>query len=98
MKSISILESSTIPTLVFSEWTSTSSSQDAEREYPRESTPEENSANSKESQLRTPSNGSPRSALEPLSEQPTPISYIEFEPFFYSLEFSIDILSENRIS
>ena len=80
--SISISESSMIPTLVFSEWTSTSSSLELEREFPRESTPEENSANSKELPPKTPSNGSPRSALEPSSEQISGSIKIEIEITF----------------
>ena len=68
--SISISESSMIPTLVFSVWISTSFSPELVRESPRESTPEENSVNSRESPPMMPSNGSPRNALEPSFERP----------------------------
>ena len=62
--SISIWESSTIPTLVFSEWTSTSSSEEPARELPEESTPRASSASTRESPLMRPSNGSLRRWLE----------------------------------
>lgn len=58
--SISISESSMIPTLVFSVWTSTLFSEELVREFPEESTPRANSENIKESPLRMPSNGSPK--------------------------------------
>ena len=58
-----------IPTLVFSEWISTSSSVELERESKEESTEDQDSESSRESTRRKPSNGSPRSALEPSSEQ-----------------------------
>jgi hypothetical protein len=54
---------------VFSVWISTSSSLELERESQQESTPEENSANSKELQLMKPDNGSPRNAPEPSFEK-----------------------------
>ena len=58
--SISISESSMIPTLVFSVWTSTLFSEELARELPEESMLKENSENIKESPLRMPSNGSPK--------------------------------------
>jgi hypothetical protein len=58
-----------IPTLVFSEWTSTSSSVELEREFKEESTEDPDSESSKESLWMKPSNGSPRSALELSSDQ-----------------------------
>ena len=58
--SISILESSMIPTLVFSEWISTLFSVEPERELLEESTLRENSESIKESPLMMPSNGSPK--------------------------------------
>merc|ERR1712166_990590 len=74
-KNTSISESSMIPTPVFSVWISTLSSPELERESPRESTPEANSENSKESLLMMPSNGSLRSALEPSFERPRRIHF-----------------------
>ena len=94
LKNILISESSTIPTLVFSEWTSTSFSLELERESPRESTPEENSANSKELLQKTPSNGSPRSALEPSSDEIS--GSLELETITMNLVFIF--YSEYKIS
>merc|ERR1719198_144147 len=67
--SILILESSMIPTLVFSEWTSTLFSEELERESPEESTLRENSESIKESPPKMPSNGSPKRWLELSSEE-----------------------------
>merc|ERR1719371_88498 len=63
-----ILVSSMMCQLVFSEWTSTSSSEELERESQRESTLQANSENSRESPLTRPSNGSLRKWLVPLFE------------------------------
>ena len=71
MKSISILELSTIPTLVSSVWTSTSSLAELERELARESMLEESSETSREFLPRKPSNGSLRNALELLCDHIT---------------------------
>jgi len=67
--SISISESSMIPTLVFSVWISTLFSVEPARELLEESTPRENSENIKESPLRMPSNGSPKRWLELSSDE-----------------------------
>jgi hypothetical protein len=67
--SISISESSMIPTLVFSVWISTLFSVEPERELLEESTPKENSENIKESPLRMPGNGSPKRWLELSSDE-----------------------------
>ena len=58
-----------IPTQVYSEWTSTLSSEELEREFQRESTKLENSENSKESPLMKLNNGSLKNVLELLYEQ-----------------------------
>ena len=58
-----------IPTQVYSEWTSTLSSEEPEREFQRESTKLENSENSKESPLMKLNNGSLKNVLELLYEQ-----------------------------
>merc|ERR1711924_125763 len=60
LMSISISESSMIPTQVFSVWTSTLFSEELVREFPEESMPRENLENIKELPLRMLSNGSPR--------------------------------------
>ena len=70
--SISISESSMIPTLVFSVWISTLFSVEPERELPEESTPRENSESTKESHLRMPSNGSPKRWPELSFDETTP--------------------------
>jgi len=57
-----------IPAQVFSEWTSTSSSEELERESKEESIKDPDSVNSKELLKKKPNNGSPRSALELFSE------------------------------
>merc|ERR1711957_715725 len=69
LMSISILESSMIPTLVFSEWISTLFSVEPERELLEESTLRENSESIKESPLMMPSNGSPKRWPELSSEE-----------------------------
>merc|ERR1712039_864326 len=68
LMSTSILVSSMMCPLVSSVWTSTSSSEEPERELPRESTPPANSEDSKESPAMRLSNGSPRRWLVQLFE------------------------------
>merc|ERR1712070_1137425 len=68
LMSTSILVSSMMCPLVSSVWTSTSSSQELERELPRESTPLVNSESSRESPPMKPSNGSLRRWLVQLYE------------------------------
>merc|ERR1712227_662212 len=68
LMSTSILVSSMMSPLVSSVWTSTSFSEEPERESPRESTPQANSEDSKESPAMRLSNGSPRRWLVQLFE------------------------------
>jgi hypothetical protein len=67
--SILILESSMIPTQVFSVWISTLFSVEPERELLEESTARVNSESIKESPLKMPSNGSPKRWPELSSEE-----------------------------
>lgn len=61
-------ESSMTHPLVFTEWTSTSSSLELAREFKEERTREEPSETSKRSARKKPSNGSLRSSEVPYSE------------------------------
>jgi hypothetical protein len=61
--------SSMIPPLVFTEWTSTSYSQDQARESPEERSKAALSVNSRKSAKKTPSNGSSKSSVALSSEQ-----------------------------
>jgi hypothetical protein len=73
-----------IPPLVFSEWTSMSSSEELEREFKEESIKDPDSVNSKELPRKKPSNGSLRSALELSSDYSDVFQYEKSTLFFYS--------------